>query len=164
MLELHEPEGAFAAIDTYLTNEGFWGSSGVAADLYLGYGLGRPLRRTRTASPPEPCPLPLAACRVRDARRRAPAAAFSVGEWQRTWSDAGYAAAIESVRAAIARGDVYQVNLVHDLAAAFGGAPSGLAAVHAPLRPLVPEPLAGNGWAVVSASPELFVGRRGRRV
>jgi para-aminobenzoate synthetase component 1 len=27
-----------------------------------------------------------------------------------------------------------------------------------------PEPLAGDGWAVVSASPEVFLGRRGRRV
>jgi para-aminobenzoate synthetase component 1 len=28
----------------------------------------------------------------------------------------------------------------------------------------VPEPLVGDGWAVVSASPELFLARRGRRV
>jgi para-aminobenzoate synthetase component 1 len=75
-----------------------------------------------------------------------------------------YALAIESVREAIARGDVYQVNLVQHLSAPFAGDPAGLAERLAPLQPLHPEPLAGDGWAVVSASPELFLSRRGRRV
>jgi para-aminobenzoate synthetase component 1 len=75
-----------------------------------------------------------------------------------------YASAIESVKAAIARGDVYQVNLVQHLSAPFAGDPAGLAERLAPLQPLHPEPLAGDGWTVVSASPELFLTRRGRRV
>jgi para-aminobenzoate synthetase component 1 len=66
------------------------------------------------------------------------------------------------VRAAIRRGDVYQVNLVQHLSAPFEGDPAGLAAALAPLRPLVPRPFCGDGWAVVSASPELFLSRRGR--
>src|SRR5262249_37682881 len=33
-----------------------------------------------------------------------------------------------------------------------------------PLRPLHPRPLVGDGWAIVSASPELFLARRGSRV
>ena len=68
------------------------------------------------------------------------------------------------VRAAIARGDVYQVNLVQHLAAPFDGDPHSLAAALAPLRPLHPHALAGDGWAIVSASPELFLARRGDRL
>ncbi len=165
MLELTEPDGAFAAIERYLEDEGFFGSEGVVADLYLGYGLSQPLRRAATPPPPEPCPLPLAACRI---RRDVPVAnrhgSFDGGRWERTWDDDGYAAAIEAVRAAIARGDVYQVNLVQHLSAPFAGDPGGLAERLAPLAPLVPEPFAGDGWAIVSASPELFLARRGRRV
>ena len=37
--------------------------------------------------------------------------------WERSWTDADYADAVEPVRAAIGRGDVYQVNLVQHLSA-----------------------------------------------
>jgi para-aminobenzoate synthetase component 1 len=71
------------------------------------------------------------------------------------------------VRAAIARGDVYQVNLVQHLSASCPGDPSGLgsslAAALATLRPLK-RPFLARNWAVVSASPELFLSRRGRRI
>ncbi|MER3410325.1 MAG: aminodeoxychorismate component I [Thermoleophilia bacterium] len=87
-----------------------------------------------------------------------------MGPWEPTWSRSEYARAIESVKEAIARGDVYQVNLVQHLSASFRGDPAGLAGALAPLRPLQPRPLLGEGWAVVSASPELFLARRGRRV
>jgi para-aminobenzoate synthetase component 1 len=56
------------------------------------------------------------------------------------------------------------VNLVQHLSAPFAGEPHALADALAPLRPLHPRPFLGDGWAVVSASPELFVARRGRRV
>jgi para-aminobenzoate synthetase component I len=59
---------------------------------------------------------------------------------------------------------VYQVNLVQHLAAPFEGDPAGLAAALAPLNPLHPRPLSGDGWTIVSASPELFLARRGDRV
>ena len=39
---------------------------------------------------------------------------------------------------------------------------AALTASLAPLRPLVSSPLVGDGWAIVSASPELFLARRGR--
>ena len=65
---------------------------------------------------------------------------------------------------AIARGDVYQVNLVQHLSASFAGDPGALAARLARLNPHNREPYRGDGWAVVSASPELFLARRGRRV
>ena len=100
---------------------------------------GAPPRR-RAPAPPEPCPLPLLACRIRPASagasratsRRLPRSASGSG----AWDDDGYAAAIEAVRAAIARGDVYQVNLVQHLSAPFAGDAGGLAAALAPLRPL----------------------------
>src|SRR5712691_10370349 len=99
MLELWQPEGALARIEEYLREE----ARGRAVDLYLGYGLAGP-------GPPEPCRLPYAACRV--ASPPALGGSFAVGEWSRSWDDAGYAAAIESVQRSIERGDVYQVNLV----------------------------------------------------
>jgi para-aminobenzoate synthetase component 1 len=164
VLELHAAEGAFARIEAYLDRRGFWGRSGAVADVYLGYGLGEPLRRTPVPAPPEPCALPLAACRIRPEQDGVAPGPFSVGEWSRSWDDEGYGAAIEAVRAAIGRGDVYQVNLVQHLSAPFAGDPRGLAVALAPLRPIVPEAFVGDGWAIVSASPELFLARRGRRV
>src|SRR5262249_23618701 len=53
---------------------------------------------------------------------------------------------------------------VQHLSAPFAGEPQALAHALAPLRPLHPRPFVGDGWAVVSASPELFLKRRGRRV
>ena len=162
MLEL----GSLAEVEDALRAEGFFGTEGVIADVYLGYGLSAALRRTERPVPPEPCPrLPAAAVEIRPEAPRAPvSASFTVGAWTRSWTDAGYAAAVEAVRAAIERGDVYQVNLVQHLSAPFEGDPAGLAGALAPLRPLVPEPFVGDGWAIVSASPELFLARRGRRV
>src|SRR5207237_736195 len=126
------------------------------------------IRRDTAPAPPEPCPLPPAAVRIRAANDPIPAlqqrVAWKIGEWERTWSDAEYGAAVEAVREAIAAGDVYQVNLVQHLSAPVEGDPAGLAVALAPLRPLAPRPLVGDGWAIASASPELFLRRRGRRV
>ena len=68
MLELRSPENAFELIEAYLRERGFFvpGGEELEADLYLGYGLSEPLRRTKAPAPPEPCPLPLAAVSVRD--------------------------------------------------------------------------------------------------
>ena len=156
--------GSFAEIEAYLVDAGFFGRTGVVADVFLGYALSNALLRV-SAPPPEPCRLPLAACRIRPVS--APpqqAGAFTVGDWDATWTPAEHAAAIEAVQAAIAAGEVYQVNVVQHLSAPFTGDPAGLAAALSPLRPLVREPLVGDGWAVVSGSPELFLARRGRRV
>jgi para-aminobenzoate synthetase component 1 len=164
MLELDEAAGAFRELERYLEDEAFWTREDAVADLYLGYGLSASIRRGSSPLPPEPCALPLLACRIRTGPPSWMADTFRIGTWERTWADAGYAAAIEAARAAIARGDVYQVNLVQHLAAPFDGDPHALAAALAPLRPLAPEPLVGDGWAIVSASPELFLSRRGRHV
>ena len=89
---------------------------------------------------------------------------FATGEWHATWSEGEYAAAIETVRAAIYEGDVYQVNLVQHLWAEFEGDPLAVADALAPLHPLEPAPLSGEGWTIVSASPELLLQKRGNLV
>ena len=163
MLELYEAAGAFEALERYL-HDGL--AEGLAADVYLGYALGAGLRREAGPAPPEPCPLPLAAARIRPAAQRPvfSPAAFRVGDWEASWTPGEHAAAVEEAQAAIARGDVYQVNLVQHLSASFSGDPAGLAAALSHLRPLQPRPFLGERYAVVSASPELFLARRGRRL
>ncbi len=164
MLELWEAAGAFGALQAYLDSE-LIGRSGAVADVYLGYGLSEAIRREHEEAPREPCRLPLLACRVRPAdESHSRVGSFVLGEWERTWDDRSYAAAITGVKEAIARGDVYQVNLVQHLSAPFSGDPAGIADRLAPLSPLVPEPFLGAGWAIASASPELFLARRGQRV
>jgi para-aminobenzoate synthetase component 1 len=170
-LEVHEADGAYERIEAWLRERGFFAPGGaeLVADLYLGYGLSSTIRRHRSAAPPEPCPLPLAACSIRsdeyvvnnDNTRRT---TLRFGAWRRTWTARDYAAAVGRVRDAIARGDVYQVNLVQHLAAEFAGDPGALAARLATLHPHNREPYRGDGWSVVSGSPELFLARRGRRV
>jgi para-aminobenzoate synthetase component I len=173
-LELREPANAFRRVEEWLRERGFFAPGGedLVADLYLGYGLSETIRRLSSPPLPEPCAaLPLAACSIRPER-------YSVaqyvnedrklGTWEPTWTASEYAAAVERVRAAIARGDVYQVNLVQHLSAPspgdHGRVAGSLAAALATLRPLQSDPFVGAEWAVVSASPELFLARRGRRV
>jgi para-aminobenzoate synthetase component 1 len=158
---------SFAGLERRLREAGFFegGADRLVADVYLGYGLSRAIRRVAAPDPPEPCPLPPAAVRIRPIDEPVPrAGSFRIGRWERSWSDGQHAAAVEAVQEAIARGSVYQVNLVQHLSAPFGGDPAGLAPALRPLRPLQPRPVVGDGWAVVSASPELFLARRGRRV
>src|SRR6476469_3843100 len=121
------------------------------ARVFIGYGASAP-------SAPEPIRLPKVAYSLE--RPATPTGRFRTGEWHETWSPAAYAAAIETVRHAIHEGDVYQVNLVQHLWAEFSGDPLALAAALAPLRPLEPGPLQGDGWTIVSASPELLLQKR----
>jgi para-aminobenzoate synthetase component I len=169
VLELRTSAGAFEQIETWLLERGFFAPGGedLVADLFLGYGLSSELRRGAAPLPPEPCPaLPLAACALRPSRSVGSHdnADFRIGPWKRSWTPAQYAGAVEHVRGAIKRGDVYQVNLVQHVAAPFAGDPWALAARLAPLVNDHREPFSGDGWAIVSASPELFLARRGRRV
>jgi len=125
------------------------------ARVYVGY-------RACAPSAPEPCALPAIAYTV-DPPARA-SGSYAIGEWRTSWSESEYAAAVETVRAAIHEGDVYQVNLVQHLCAEFDGDPLALADALAPLRPLEPAPLQGDGWTIVSASPELLLSKRGRTI
>ncbi len=167
MLEVWNGDEAFERIEAYLKSHGFLDgdAEGLCAELYLGYGLSTTLRRTATPSPPEPCSLPLAACRIRRADESARATGdFGVGRWRNSWTEERYEAAIDRVKAAIALGDVYQVNLVQHLSAPYAGDPQALAGALAGLRPLFPRPLSGIGWTIASASPELFLARSGDRI
>jgi para-aminobenzoate synthetase component 1 len=128
--------------------------AGRDADVFVAYGANTPVKD-------EPCALPRIAAAPPGARVDSSPAAFRIGEWSRTWSDDDYAGAVEDVRAAIARGDVYQVNLVQHLSAPFSGDPRALAAA---LGPLHTRTFATAGWALVSATPELFLARRGDRL
>ncbi len=167
MLELREPRDVLERLDAFLREHGFLvpgtdPDDDRVADLYLGYGLSTILRRTPEPGPPEPARLPLVACRIR--RRDEPfpgGGAYRVGRWQTTWTGSEHERAIEQARDAIAAGEIYQVNLVQHLCAPFVGDPLGLARALAPLRPIHPRPMAGDGWTIVSASPELFLSRRG---
>ncbi len=174
MLEITEPTGAFERIESYLREAGFFvtGTAGLPAgrdarwaDVYLGYALSEPMRRSGRARRPEPAELPVAAVQLYEAGE-APATVgpFEVGAWEPTWPAADYARAVSAAREAIAAGEVYQVNLVQHLSAPFGGDAAGLAVALAPLAPLHPRMLSGDGWSIVSASPELFLARRGDRL
>jgi para-aminobenzoate synthetase component I len=180
VLEIHQPAGAFERIESWLRSQGFFAPGGEAlvADLYLGYGLSSTLRRTAAADAPEPCRLPLAACAVRGARHTDVRSDnewdhdLEIGHWRRTWAEEDHAQAVGAVREAIRRGGVYQVNLVQHLSAEFRGSPATLAArlshLTQPSDPPFDDPawrlLEGDGWAIVSATPELFLARRGSRV
>ncbi len=170
MLQVWEADGAYELIDEHLRRAGFFehpgeASAGRCADVYLGHGLSEAVRRSRRPARPEPAALPLAACRVRSAAEEAPTGgAFEVGDWDHTWTAAEHAQAVARAREAIAAGEVYQVNLVQHMSARFRGEPTAVAGVLAPYAPLRPRPLQGPGWTIVSASPELFLARRGRRI
>jgi para-aminobenzoate synthetase component I len=84
--------------------------------------------------------------------------AWRLGAWRASWSAAEHAAAVEQVREAIGRGDVYQVNVVGHAAADYLGDPLPA------LRRVASLPgaryggvLRGAGWAVACASPETLV-------
>jgi len=74
---------------------------------------------------------------------------------------------VERVLGHLAAGDVFQVNLSRGWRATFD-APLAPAALHARLREANPAPFAGlfagEGWAVVSSSPERLVSVRGDAV
>ncbi|WP_435207827.1 chorismate-binding protein [Micromonospora sp. bgisy143] len=87
-----------------------------------------------------------------------PATPWWLGPWTESWTPAQHAAAVEAVRAAIGRGDVYQSNLVGHAAAPYTGDPLPA------LRRLGALPgaryggvLTGDGWAIGCASPETLV-------
>ena len=79
-IELHEADGAFERIESWLRERGFFAPGGedLVADLYLGYGLSSTIRRRHSPLPPEPCPLPFAACARAGRCRRPPSSVTTV--------------------------------------------------------------------------------------
>jgi para-aminobenzoate synthetase component 1 len=91
------------------------------------------------------------------------------GDWSTSLSESAYVAAVEDVRERIAAGTVYQVNVCRVLSHALDDDADvgGLAVVlsrgnPAPYAAMVVVPEAG--LEVVSASPELYLRRRGDRI
>jgi para-aminobenzoate synthetase component 1 len=83
---------------------------------------------------------------------------FDLDRWTPGWTRDEHAGAVEAVRDAIGRGDVYVVNLVGHASAAYRGDPA------AALRRVAGLPgaryggiLAGDGWALATATPETLV-------
>lgn len=88
-----------------------------------------------------------------------------VGEWGMSWTDDAHAAAVESVRQAIGRGDLYQANVVGHRSAPHRADPLDLAAAVAGLPGAsYAGVLAGQGWAVGCGSPEQVVRVSGDRL
>ncbi|SIR57165.1 chorismate-binding protein [Micromonospora avicenniae] len=83
---------------------------------------------------------------------------WRLGEWQESWTPAQHAAAVEAVREAIGRGDVYQVNVVGHAAAGYSGNPlPALARLGALPGARYGGILTGAGWAIGCASPETLI-------
>ncbi len=79
--------------------------------------------------------------------------AWALGSWRESWTRADHADAVQRVREAIGRGDVYQVNVVGHASAPYSGDPT------AALRRVADLPgaryggvLPGDGWATGGGS------------
>jgi para-aminobenzoate synthetase component 1 len=133
--------------------------AGAAACAALaGLPAGRP-------TPAAPVPDLVAVAVRRGGAAAPPTPRGSVGSWTPTWSDDEHAGAVDVVRQAIARGDVYQANVVGHRRAPHRAHPSGLAAAVAALPGATyGGVLTGPGWAVGCASPEQLVRVEGRRI
>jgi para-aminobenzoate synthetase component 1 len=115
------------------------------------------------AGAPTPCPeVPDVVAVLHAWTDRAPApdpgAPWHCGPWRTSWSPEEHAAAVERVRAAIARGEVYQANVVGHRSAPCSGDPAAaLRAVSGLPGAVYGGVLTGDGWAVASGSPECLV-------
>nr|WP_239163188.1 chorismate-binding protein [Actinoplanes rishiriensis] len=90
---------------------------------------------------------------------------WRLGPWRASWSPREHAAAVEAVRDAIGRGDVYQVNVVGHASAPYTGDPGpALLRVAGLPGARYGGVLAGDGWALATASPETLVEVRDGRV
>ena len=88
-----------------------------------------------------------------------------LGPFADSWSRAEHAAAVSAVRAAITRGDVYQINVVGHSSAPYRGDPGpALARVAGLPGARYGGVLTGAGWAIATASPETLVEVRDGRV
>jgi para-aminobenzoate synthetase component 1 len=177
-------EDAFAALDRLA--EGWWAG-------FLSYDLGRTVERVTTRIDPEAGLPDLALARF-DARliltpegmhvqgdgptrpalesiaRQAcagprPVRRPSLGPWESNVSRTEFEAGVRTVVGLIEAGECYQVNLTRRLACPVRTDPVDLFANLVRLNPAPHAALLRLGpWAVVSASPERFLSRRGRYV
>lgn len=144
------------------TAEGAWAYGFVSYEAARAFA---PELRTR---PPAPG-LPLAWFVVTSAPRTGPvislaaAGSYRLGPWACEWDEGEHRARVECVRAHIGAGDTYQVNLTTRLTAEATGDMLGLHADLVARQGGAHHAYLDTGrFAVVSASPELFVEKRGR--
>ncbi|SCL36471.1 para-aminobenzoate synthetase component 1 [Micromonospora nigra] len=140
------------------------------AALYVSAAAGALLAGAPTG-PPDPVDLPDLVAVVYGHTRaprpapHAPPAGWWLGDWTPSWTPAQHADAVRSVRAAIGRGDVYQVNLVGHAAAPCTGDPlPALARLAGLPGARYGGVLTGPGWAIGCASPETLVEVTGARL
>ncbi|MGI5520826.1 chorismate-binding protein [Micromonospora sp. CA-259024] len=134
------------------------------AALYLSAAAGAQLAGAPTPAP-EPTPaLPDLAVVVYEHGTRTQAAppgpprTWWLGPWTESWTPRQHAAAVESVRTAIGRGDVYQTSIVGHAAARYTGDPlPALTRLGALPGARYGGVLTGDGWAIGCASPETLV-------
>jgi para-aminobenzoate synthetase component 1 len=87
-----------------------------------------------------------------------PSRGWRLGSWEPSWTAGEHAAAVAEVRDAIARGDVYQVNVVGHAAAEYDGDPlAALARIAAVPGAHYAGLIHGDGWAIGCASPETLI-------
>jgi para-aminobenzoate synthetase component 1 len=121
--------------------------------------VGAPARPSPAPRVPDVAAVIYGPARPRRAARAPRPSAWRLGPWRGSWTVAEHAGAVEAVRAAIGRGDVYQVNVVGHASADYRGddpVPAlrrlgGLAGAR------YGGVLRGEGWAVGCASPETLV-------
>jgi para-aminobenzoate synthetase component 1 len=117
----------------------------------------------RHQDPPEPSRSVMGACAIGSGNSGEDA--WQLGPFADSWTREEHASAVTAVRAAIARGDVYQVNVVGHSSAPYTGDPGpALARVAALPGARYGGVLSGAGWAIATASPETLVEVRGGRV
>ncbi len=109
----------------------------------------------------------LEAVHAEAAQPRAPVSAQIPAADVREDAPARFVDGVERVLDYLAAGDVFQVNLSRAWQAKFAAAPDP-AALYARLREANPAPfgglLRGDGWSLLSSSPERLVSRRGARI
>lgn len=90
---------------------------------------------------------------------------WELGSWVESWTPAEHASAVQKVRDAIGRGDVYQVNVVGHASAPYVGNPTAALGRVANLPGARYGGVLGDrGWAIATASPETLVEVRNGRV
>ena len=160
---------AFAALDR-IARGGFWVG-------FCTYDLGRAIERVTPRADDDTALPDLVFARFDDwrpyepdpARSSGPGAGRALGPGRSSTSRAEHAAAVDAVHDLLRAGDCYQVNLTRRVSFGTAADPVGLFDALATRNPapygglFVPGP-AVPGVAVVSASPELFLGLDGRTV
>ncbi|MGH2536547.1 MAG: aminodeoxychorismate synthase component I [Candidatus Promineifilaceae bacterium] len=140
-------------------NEKGWHAAG-----FLTYEAGPALDPALASRPAGPLPLACFGLYDPPAGVEPPhgAGAYSLGEWRPSTSRPAYEAAVAAIKAHIAAGRSYQVNLTLRLDAPFSGSSwDWFADLVANQAPAYAAYLELDNWAICSASPELFFGLEG---